>query len=154
MLRSVMTEGTASAVKGGPNPIAVDVAGKTGTTNDQRDAWFVGFTPELLTVVWVGFDNNQPIGLTGSQAALPVWLSFTRRALAAHPNVPFVAPDGLVSVEIDKETGGLATPDCPKTMVETFLPGTEPHERCPLHGGTVVGSTVNRLSSWLKRIIK
>jgi membrane peptidoglycan carboxypeptidase len=62
MMRSVMTEGTASTVKVGPNPITVDVAGKTGTTNDQRDAWFVGFTPELLTVVWVGFDNNQPIG--------------------------------------------------------------------------------------------
>jgi penicillin-binding protein 1B len=149
MMRSVMTEGTAAAVKSGPNAITVDVAGKTGTTNDQRDAWFVGFTPELLTVVWVGFDNNQPIGLSGAQAALPVWHSFMRRALAAHPNVPFSAPDGLVSVEIDKETGGLGTADCPKTIYETFLPGTEPHDRCPLHGGTV-----NRLSSWLKRIIK
>ena len=154
MMRSVMTEGTASIVKSGPNAITVDVAGKTGTTNDQRDAWFVGFTPELLTVVWVGFDNNTPIGLSGASAALPVWLSFNRRALAAHPNVPFSAPDGLVSVEIDKETGGLATPDCPKTMYETFLAGTEPHDRCPLHGGTLAGTAIDRLSSWLKRIIK
>ncbi len=88
----------------------MDAAGKTGTTNDQRDAWFIGFTPELLTVVWVGFDNNQPIGLSGAQAALPIWLSFIKRALAARPDVAFEVPEGLVKVEIDHDTGGLATP--------------------------------------------
>ncbi len=152
MLRSVMNEGTAAQVRSGG--FTLDAAGKTGTTNDQRDAWFVGFTPELLTVVWVGFDNNQPLGLSGAQAALPVWLSFTRRALAARPNVPFPVPDELSYAEIDRDTGGLATPACPRTMIEVFLPGTEPRERCQLHGGNPIGTALGRLSDWLKRIIR
>ena len=73
MLRSVVSEGTGAAVRA--SGFALDVAGKTGTTNDLRDAWFVGFTPELLTVVWVGVDDNQPLGLSGAQAALPIWIS-------------------------------------------------------------------------------
>ena len=151
IMRSVVNEGTAAQIRSAG--FQLDVAGKTGTTNDQRDAWFVGFTPELLTVVWVGFDNNQPIGLSGSQAALPVWLNFTKRALAARPNVPFNAPEGLVTAEIDRDTGGLATPACPRTMTETFLPGTEPKDHCSLHGGTVVGA-ISKFSSWLKKIIR
>jgi len=148
MLRSVINEGTAAQVRA--SGFTLDVAGKTGTTNDQRDAWFVGFTPELLTVVWTGFDNNQPIGLSGAQAALPVWLSFTKRALAARPDVPFEVPADLVQVLIDRDTGLLATPGCPRTMVETFLPGTEPRERCYAHSSGVI-STV---TDWLKHIIR
>jgi len=151
MMRSVINEGTAASVRSAIP--SLDIAGKTGTTNDQRDAWFVGMTPELLTVVWVGFDNNQPLGLSGSQAALPVWLSFNKRALAARPNVPFPAPSGLAYAEIDRDTGQLATPECPKTRVEVFLPGTEPHTRCELHGGSIKAN-VGRLGSWLKRIIR
>lgn len=151
MMRSVINEGTAASVRASiPN---ADLAGKTGTTNDQRDAWFVGFTPELLTVVWVGFDNNQPIGLSGSQAALPVWLGFMRRALAAAPSGTFDAPEGLSFAMIDRETGGLATPGCPKPLNEAFLPGTEPHEICPVHGG-VMATSVNRFTSWLRRVIR
>ena len=151
MMRSVVNEGTAAQIRSAG--FSLDVAGKTGTTNDQRDAWFVGFTPELLTVVWVGFDNNQPIGLSGSQAALPVWLSFTKRALAARPNIPFSAPNGLVTAEIDRDTGGLATPACPRTMVETFIPGTEPREHCTVHGGAVTGA-IFKFGDWLKKIIR
>jgi penicillin-binding protein 1B len=151
MMRSVVNEGTAAQIR--TAGFSLDVAGKTGTTNDQRDAWFVGFTPELLTVVWVGFDNNQPIGLSGSQAALPVWLNFTRRALAARPSVPFNQPEGLVTAEIDRDTGGLATPACPRTMTETFLPGTEPREHCTAHGGAVRGAFF-RIGDLLKRIIR
>jgi penicillin-binding protein 1B len=151
MMRSVINEGTAAQVRS--NGFTIDLAGKTGTTNDQRDAWFVGFTPELLTVVWVGFDNNQPIGLSGAQAALPVWMSFTKRALAARPDMPFTAPEGLVSAEIDKDTGQLATPACPRTMIETFLPGTEPREHCTVHGGAVTGSLF-KLGDLLRRIIR
>ena len=149
MMRSVINEGTGAQVRG--TMPTLDIAGKTGTTNDQRDAWFVGFTPELLTVVWVGFDNNQPLGLSGSQAALPVWLSFTRRALAARPNIPFAAPPGLAYAEIDSDTGGLATPACPRTRTETFLPGTEPM-RCDVHDP--LGAAASRLGSWLRRIIR
>ena len=80
MMRSVLNEGTAAGARAAG--FTLDAAGKTGTTNDLRDAWFVGFTPELLTVVWVGFDDNQPVGLSGAQAALPIWTEFMTRALA------------------------------------------------------------------------
>ena len=80
MMRSVLNEGTGAGARG--NGFTADAAGKTGTTNDLRDAWFVGFTPELLTVVWVGLDDNQPLGLSGAQAALPIWTSFMKNALA------------------------------------------------------------------------
>src|SRR4029078_9399042 len=94
-------------------------AGKTGTTNDLRDAWFIGFTPDLLTVVWVGLDSNQPLGLSGAQAALPIWTAFMKRALAGQPRKPFDVPDGIASAEIDKQTGKLATPMCPVVIQES-----------------------------------
>ena len=97
MLRSVINEGTAASARG--MGFSHDAAGKTGTTNDLRDAWFVGFTPELLTAVWVGFDDNQPVGLSGSQAALPIWTRFMMAALAGRPNVSFAAPSGIVFVD-------------------------------------------------------
>jgi membrane carboxypeptidase/penicillin-binding protein len=154
MLRSVINEGTGAEVRNAEYRLTMDLAGKTGTTNDQRDAWFVGFTPELLTVVWVGFDNNQPIGLSGAQAALPVWLAFMKRALAGRPDVRFAAPEGLSYVEIDRDTGGLATPACPRTITEAFLPGTEPHERCQLHGGLPAAAPLKGIAAWFRRIIK
>jgi penicillin-binding protein 1B len=80
MMRSVLNEGTAAGARSAG--FTLDAAGKTGTTNDLRDAWFVGFTPELLTVVWVGFDDNQPLGLSGSRAALPIWTQFMKAAPA------------------------------------------------------------------------
>ncbi len=89
MMRSVLNEGTGASARG--NGFTLDAAGKSGTTNDLRDAWFVGFTPELLAVVWVGFDDNTPLGLSGTQAALPIWTEFMKRALAGHDNVAFAA---------------------------------------------------------------
>jgi penicillin-binding protein 1B len=132
MMRSVINEGTGAGARAAG--FTLDAAGKSGTTNDLRDAWFVGFTPELLTVVWVGLDDNMPLGLSGSQAALPIWTSFMMRALAGRPNVSFEAPEGLVFADIDRDTGKLAGPGCPKTVHEAFIPGTEPTEICPLHG--------------------
>ena len=131
MMRSVLDEGTATSARAAG--FAFDAAGKTGTTNDLRDAWFVGFTPELLTVVWVGFDNNEPISLTGTQAALPIWTTFMQAALAGHPNTSFEVPDGIGFVEIDRDTGKLALPTCPRVLNEAFLTGTEPTEYCELH---------------------
>src|SRR4030095_15651133 len=107
MLRSVLNEGTGAGARA--NGFTADAAGKSGTTNDLRDAWFVGFTPELLTVVWVGLDDNQPVGLSGTQAALPIWTTFMKRALAGRPNLQFEAPEGISFVEIDRDTGKLAT---------------------------------------------
>ena len=112
---------------------SLDAAGKTGTTNDLRDAWFVGFTPEILTVVWVGLDDNQPLSLSGAQAALPIWTQFMKAVLAGHPNRSFEVPDGVTFVDIDRDTGKLATPGCERTLTESFLVGTEPTEYCELH---------------------
>jgi membrane carboxypeptidase/penicillin-binding protein len=131
MMRSVLNEGTAAGARGAG--FTMDAAGKTGTTNDLRDAWFVGFTPELLTVVWVGLDNNQPLGLSGAQAALPIWTTFMMKALAGRPNVGFEAPEGISFVEVDRDTGKLATPICPRVTLEAFLSGTEPQAACELH---------------------
>jgi penicillin-binding protein 1B len=132
MMRSVLTEGTAASSRA--LGFTMDAAGKTGTTNDMRDAWFIGFTPELLTVVWVGFDDNQPVGLQGSQAALPIWVQFMTRALAGHPDQPPVqAPDGIGYAEIDPDTGKLAAPFCPRIISSPFLAGTEPTDACDDH---------------------
>ena len=131
MMRSVINEGTGATARGlGFTP---DAAGKTGTTNDMRDAWFVGFTPELLTAVWVGFDDNQPLGLSGAIAALPIWTRFMMGALAGRPSLPFEVPEGISFLEIDRDTGKLAQPACPRIFREAFLVGTEPAEACDLH---------------------
>ena len=131
MMRSVINEGTGAGARAAG--FVHDAAGKSGTTNDLRDAWFVGFTPELLTVVWVGLDDNNPVGLTGTQAALPIWSTFMIRAMAGRPNTQFQTPDGISFVDIDRDTGKLATASCPRVFREAFIQGTEPAEICHLH---------------------
>ena len=131
MMRSVLSEGTGAAVRA--SGFGLDAAGKTGTTNDLRDAWFVGFTPELLTVVWVGLDDNQALGLSGSQAALPIWLAFMQRALAGHGDRAFDVPDNISFVDIDRDTGATALPTCLRVFTESFLAGSEPQELCEVH---------------------
>src|SRR4030095_14160312 len=131
MMRSVIDEGTGAGARAGG--FTLDAAGKTGTTNDLRDAWFVGFTPELLTVVWVGFDDNQPVGLSGARAALPIRTQVMKDALAGHTSTSCAAPEGITFVEIDPETGKLAAPGCPKRFNEAFIAGTEPTQICELH---------------------
>ena len=132
MMRSVLNEGTAAGARG--MGFAPDAAGKTGTTNDLRDAWFVGFTPELITVVWVGLDDNQPLGLSGATAALPIWATFMTRALAGLDSPTFQTPEGITFVDIDRDTGQLAGPTCPRVFSESFIQGTEPTHLCQLHG--------------------
>jgi len=131
MMRSVLNEGTGAGARA--NGFTADAAGKSGTTNDLRDAWFVGFTPELLTVVWVGLDDNQPLGLSGAQAALPIWTSFMKNAVAGRAGSAFEAPPGVSFIEIDRDTGKIATPICPRLTTEAFLAGTEPLAACELH---------------------
>jgi penicillin-binding protein 1B len=147
MMRSVLNEGTGAAARAAG--FTLDAAGKTGTTNDQRDAWFIGFTPELLTVVWVGLDSNQPLGLTGSQAALPIWTTFMKRALSGRPSVAFDVPPDVEFADIDKADGKLATPLCPAVIHEAFLPGTEPKQPCDVHSPP---SGVDNFFSKLKSI--
>jgi penicillin-binding protein 1B len=132
MMRGVLDEGTAAGARS--LGFTAPGAGKTGTTNDYRDAWFVGFTPDLLCVVWVGFDDNTPVGLSGTRAALPIWVDFMKAALGGSTPTPFPPPpEGIVLVEIDRETGLLATPGCPKVRAEAFVAGTEPREPCFAH---------------------
>src|SRR5688500_17415443 len=131
MMRSVLSEGTGAAVRA--SGFSMDAAGKTGTSNDLRDAWFVGFTPELLTVVWVGLDDNQALGLSGGQAALPIWLAFMQRALAGRSDHPFAVPDNISFVDIDRDTGATAISGCLRVFSESFLGGTEPRELCEVH---------------------
>jgi penicillin-binding protein 1B len=131
MMRSVLNEGTGAGARAAG--FTLDAAGKSGTTNDLRDAWFVGFTPHLLTVVWVGFDDNQPVSLSGSQAALPIWTQFMKSATAGELSDEFEVPEGITFAEIDRNTGKLAVPGCPNTINESFVAGTEPTEYCELH---------------------
>ena len=99
-----------------------DLAGKTGTTNDQRDAWFSGFNGEIVTTAWVGFDKPHPLGDNefGSRAALPMWITYMRQALKDSPETRLQQPAGIISVRIDPETGLLAGADTPNAMFEVF----------------------------------
>ncbi|MCC7008326.1 MAG: PBP1A family penicillin-binding protein [Acidobacteria bacterium] len=149
MMRSVLNEGTGAGARSAG--FTADAAGKTGTTNDLRDAWFIGFTPELLTAVWVGFDNNQPIGLGGAQAALPIWTAFMKRALAGREGPAFDVPPGVEFVSVDASTGQLATPACPKVIQEAFLAGTAPTKSCELHGEHGIAGFFSRLGALFGR---
>jgi len=135
MLKDVMSYGTAKTLKkfsqGHPS------AGKTGTTDEYRDAWFIGYTPQVITGVWVGYDQPRPggKGFTGGAVAAPIWERFMRKAVASKPVVDFPLPDLVVSVSIDPKSGCLATEDTPQKRDEFFIAGTEPNEYCPKQGG-------------------
>lgn len=107
-------------------------AGKTGTTNEYRDAWFVGYTPSVVTGAWVGFDDHRSIGPkeTGTRAALPLWLDFMKRAHQNAEPEEFAVPEGIVFHAIDPSTGLLGTEACARTLREAFMPGTEPRKYC------------------------
>ncbi|MCY7487203.1 transglycosylase domain-containing protein [Paenibacillus alvei] len=107
------------------------VAGKTGTTD--TDAWIVGYTPELSTAVWVGYDKGRMISVTESHKAAPIFAEYTEQALSNVPPKIFTVPDNVVSVYIDTDTGKLAGDNCPNKRLETFVSGTEPTEWCELH---------------------
>lgn len=135
MLRDVLIYGTAKSLQGFSRERPA--AGKTGTTDDYRDAWFIGYTPQLITGVWAGYDKPTPMGrgFTGGAICAPIWGRFMRSALADKPAVDFPRPESVVSVLIDPATGGLATPDCPNKQEEFYVAETEPTLNCPDHGG-------------------
>ncbi len=131
MMKSVIDEGTAVSVRS--YGFSRQAAGKTGTTNDMRDCWFAGFVPQLLAVVWVGFDDNSATGLTGAHAAVPIWTEFMMKALAGTPEEDFFIPQGIVFRAIDPINGYLATTYCEPIEIVPFIEGTEPTEFCPQH---------------------
>jgi penicillin-binding protein 1B len=131
MLTNVVEEGTARAARGMSKVSAV--AGKTGTS---RDGWFVGYTPRLVCVVWVGFDDNRQLGLTGAESALPVWSEFVRGAVELRPELggaAFLRPAGVMSVEIDPATGQLASPACPARERIAVTHALAPASECLTH---------------------
>jgi penicillin-binding protein 1B len=132
MMRGAVDRGTGGGARqGGVRGI---LAGKTGTTNDGRDAWFIGFSPRFLAAVWVGFDDNRPVHLSGSQGAVPLFADFTRSVPAQYFAQNFPVPSDIVTAEIDPDTGYLAGPACPRRMTEVFIAGTSPAGECPVHG--------------------
>jgi penicillin-binding protein 1B len=132
-MEEVLRSGTGAGVHA--HGFNLPAAGKTGTS---FDGWFAGFTSKLICVVWVGFDDNRDFKLEGAHSALPIWAEFMKRAhqhREYHNVHAFQPPDGIVAVEIDAETGQLATTACPKIRTQMFIAGSQPVEVCHLHGG-------------------
>jgi len=148
MLEDVIDHGTGATVR--VRGFTAPAAGKTGTSHD---GWFAGYTSNLLCIVWVGFDDNRDLGLSGASAPAPIWADFMKRAitLPAYSNVQlFGMPEGVMRVTIDPDTLQLATPECPITREEVYVHGTEPTEFCSLHGGHMASDAPP--ASWLSRV--
>jgi len=164
LLQGVVDRGTAARVRamGFIRP----AAGKTGTTSHYNDAWFTGFTPELLSLVWVGFDQTQPprpgsedsldileedggARLTGAVAALPIWTEFMTAATSGLPETQFTPPPGIMFEKVDLATGLIANRHCPGGVQEAFIEGTQPTQGC---GGSseVAGGFFHRLKHWMR----
>ena len=128
------------------------VAGKTGTTNDFKDAWFVGYSAHLVAGVWVGFDDGTPAGLSGAEGALPIWSDFMRQALDVYPGGGFREPAGITHAKIDATNGRRAGAFCPVVVSEVFLAGTEPPP-CEEHGGVTeqIGRWWDRVWDWFRK---
>ncbi|HAZ08535.1 MAG TPA: hypothetical protein DCZ01_08465 [Elusimicrobia bacterium] len=144
LLESVVKEGTARSLK--TLGFTLPAAGKTGTTNDGRDAWFVGYTTALLAGVWVGDDRNRALKLTGAKDALPLWAAFMKEASADREGGDFILAEGVAEVAICPESGMPARAGCPRKLVELFISGTEPLRECALHRGGIMG--------WLGRLTR
>lgn len=137
LLEGVVQHGTGQKAKVLGRPIA----GKTGTSSDYADAWFVGYTPSLLASVWVGFDDKTSLGKneTGARAALPIWISFMEQALRGTPMEPFRVPEKIVLMKVDLETGTPADGTSPQTILEAFVEGTSPKETGELSSPAPIG---------------
>jgi penicillin-binding protein 1B len=154
LLEGVAERGTARTIQ----KLNIDrpVAGKTGTSNNYRDAWFAGFTPELFSLVWIGFDQYDSSGagrravvpLTGANAALPIWADFIKQADRGIPPSDFVAPPGIVVEKVDPQTGRVAGLGCPEGVTEVFIRGTEPESACNRPGRVARG-----ILNWFKKVL-
>ncbi len=134
ILKDVFNYGTAVRARslGFQRPFA----GKTGTTSNYRDAWFIGYSPRILSLIWIGFDDGHSVRLAGGDACVPIWTAHMNRISGLVPDVDWKRPDDVVDRAIDPESGMLATPYCPQTRTEIFVAGTEPTSLCPLHSGS------------------
>jgi penicillin-binding protein 1B len=134
ILKDVFNYGTAVRARslGFERPFA----GKTGTTSNYRDAWFIGYSPRILGLVWIGFDDGQSVRLAGGDACIPIWTAHMNRIIGLVPEVDWKRPDDVIDRAIDPESGMLATPYCPQRRDEIFVAGTEPTSLCPIHSGS------------------
>jgi penicillin-binding protein 1B len=139
LLEDVLRSGTGAGVRA--RGFTIPAAGKTGTS---RDGWFVGFTSDLLCVVWVGFDDNRDLKLEGAKSALPIWTEFMKQAvtLMGRPK-SFQPPSGIMTAQVDPISGQLAKPECPAARSEIFVNGTAPVEFCNRHGSPLLVTTVS-----------
>jgi penicillin-binding protein 1A len=121
MMADVITRGT--GVRAGMALHRKDISGKTGTTNEAKDTWFNGFNRNIVATVWVGFDQERPLGEgeEGSRTAVPIWINFMREALRGQPDRPRPLPPGLVSLRISPRTGALAGANDADAIYETFM---------------------------------
>ncbi len=150
LLRGVMRQGTGASSAGwGLQDLT---AGKTGTTDGLRDAWFVGYTPDLVVGVWVGLDDGSPLGLTGSQAALPIWGPVMQAAVRKSSPTPFTPPPGVVLAKVDRLTGKPVSLWCGSDDVvqEAFREGTVPSDECD----AVVRTGVTAVLDWFQKLLK
>lgn len=136
LMKGVLDRGT--GVRSRALGFTAPAAGKTGTTDDYRDAWFVGFTPSLLCAVWVGFDKDKNVGLAGGTAALPIWTQFMKSQLAGSYSADWQPPDSIEFHKIDYNNGDLAVYGCPKIIEEAFIKGQVPQEECTEHKDSIV----------------
>ncbi|HWS15733.1 MAG TPA: transglycosylase domain-containing protein, partial [Candidatus Methylomirabilis sp.] len=141
-MEGVLERGTASSAKA--LGITFPASGKTGTTDSNRDSWFVGYTPDVVCAVWVGYDSGEDTGLTGARGALQIWARFLRALYPLSGPVVLVRPAGVATAEIDPESGFLATTACPRVFREEYLSGTAPTDPCPLHPVSPVVDTFQR----------
>ncbi|MCC6278359.1 MAG: PBP1A family penicillin-binding protein [Oligoflexia bacterium] len=131
LMEGVMDRGTGRAIRA--NGFSIPAAGKTGTTNDTKDAWFGGFTPEHAAVVWVGFDQPKSTGLTGASGAVPIWSLYIKKFGAHLPETDFPVPEGAIALTIDPESSMLARPNCSRKARLVFKDGTQPRTECWMH---------------------
>jgi membrane peptidoglycan carboxypeptidase len=131
VLQGVLDRGTAAGARS--QGVRGELAGKTGTTNGRRDNWFAGYSPDRVTVVWVGYDDNAKSRLSGSSAALPIWSRFVRAMRPAGGWPAFVQPAGIVKATVDPTTGQLATAACPYAVTDLFPEEKAPMEPCTQH---------------------
>jgi penicillin-binding protein 1A len=137
MLQGVIIRGTAA----GKVKLDTEVAGKTGTTNDQKDAWFIGYTPSLVAGLYVGYDQPTDLGkgVQGASLAAPIFNEFMQAATKGEPPEKFVVPAGMTMASVDRKTGMAAQPGDPDSIVEAFKPGTGPATTFTVIGGDNTG---------------
>ena len=129
LLEGVVERGTAVGLRA--RGLRGPIAGKTGTTDEEHDLWFVGYTPEMVAVVWIGYDEPRPIGVPSSRGALPIWADFLERVSGGRIRGAFQRPGAVARVDIDPRSGARALSGCPESRPEYFLEGTAPRETCP-----------------------